>query len=70
MNDLQALVLAATGKQPDQPAIRSLFRRGLADVDDITTLDSTEAQVLAVTAVTAKGQRFLEAALKKAGHLD
>jgi hypothetical protein len=64
MNDPQALILVSKGKQPNQPAIRSLFRLGLVVVDDATTMDST-GQHLVVTAITSKGQRFLEVALKQ-----
>ena len=61
MNDPEALILASRGKQPDQSAIRSLLRLGLVQVDDVTTLDSRSREFL-ITAITAKGQRFLEAA--------
>lgn len=61
MNDAKALILASRGKQPDQSAIRSLLRLGLVQVDDVTTLDSTSREFF-ITAITVKGQRFLEAA--------
>ncbi len=64
MNDPEALILASRRGQPDPPAIRSLLRLGLVEVDDVTTLDS-EGQHLLITAITAKGQRFLEAVLKQ-----
>jgi hypothetical protein len=62
MNDPEALILASRGKQPDQSAIRSLLRLGLVQVDDVTTLDSVSREFI-ITAVTKKGQRFLEVAL-------
>ncbi len=63
MNDPEALILASRGKQPDESAIRSLVRLGLVQVDDVTTLDSASREFI-VTAITTKGQRFLEVALR------
>jgi hypothetical protein len=60
MNDPEALIFASRGKQPDQSAIRSLLRLGLVQVDDVTTLDSTSREFF-ITAITAKGKRFVEA---------
>jgi hypothetical protein len=63
MTDLEALRLFANGcRLTDQPTIRRLARAGLITVDDITTLDSIERQVLAPMLITEKGQRVMFAA--------
>jgi hypothetical protein len=67
MTDFEALMLFANGgKLTDQPTIRRLSRAGLITVDDITTLDSTDAKVLVPMCITERGQKAMtEANLRK-----
>ena len=60
MTDVEALTLFASGgKLTDQSTIKRLSRAGLITVDDITILDSTDAQVLAPMCITEKGQKVM-----------
>lgn len=63
MKDEEALAAMASGDkaiQSDQLLLRRLLRLGWIECDDVTTLDSTDAQVLLFIAVTGKGQKMLE----------
>ncbi len=60
MTDVEALKFFSNGgRLIDQPTIRRLFSAGLITVDDITTLDSTDAQVLAPICITTKEKRAM-----------
>ncbi len=61
MTDKEALQAFARNQKLDQLTIKRLWRAGLIDADDITTMDTPgRDRVYMPTAITMKGQRLME----------
>ncbi len=60
MTDKEALRAFAQNQKLDQSTIKRLWRYGLIEVDDITTLDTPAGRVYRPMAITMKGQKLME----------